>query len=263
MISTFVNDDYKDILFINFIEEISEKDIVAIDNKFDELITKGTPFVIINLSNVKTIKGSPIGDLIEWRSKISHSFQGDIVLANPNEIISNTLTEWEVDKIFPIFDSTTDAINYLFWEYKGLTENILFSIPSNLIFVPPIRTFVRNAVSGKNYSDREAFQIEMIVDELCNNAIEHGSKDTLNIVEISISLGRDKIEINVANGIDYISSNSNQVTENMMKWMEKPNTSIDEPRGRGLALVKMLVNDFDIDSSEDGTCVHVTKYRED
>ena len=49
----------------------------------------------------------------------------------------------------------------------------------------------------------------------------------------------------------------------MTNYLATPKASFHDKRGRGLALVKMLSNEFKIENSDVGTCVHVTKLRED
>jgi len=73
-------------------------------------------------------------------------------------------------------------------------------------------------------------------------------------------IDRKKIEITVTNQSDPEKIES---LRKMSEYLSAPKASFHDARGRGLALVKMLSNDFQIDSSDIGTCVHVTKLREE
>jgi len=265
VIKSYLHTEYSDISCLEISESISLEQIETLRENLVELFEARRPFTVIMLSDALTIDGVIIGELLEWRGKLSRAFQGDIVIAGISPTAERLIREMEADTILKIYPDIDSAVNYLYWEYKGLTENILLTIPSMLSIVPSVRQLVKQSAVAKGYSQREAFQLETIVDELCNNAVEHGSHGVSGIIEIALAIGRTKIEINIANGIEFINgdkSSPEAITKVMQSYRDKPNTTIDNPRGRGLALVKMLASEFEMDSSEDGTCVHVTKYRE-
>ncbi len=265
MITSYLSDEHEDIAILELSGTISSDSSEEIRKELQQLFESKRPFFIISLSSADSIAGAVIGEILEWRSKLHQAHQGDIVLVGASTYLTQQLIEFGADKILRIFNDTESAVNYIFWEYKGLTENLLFTIPNELTVVPAIRTFVKKCVLAKGYSSREAFQVETIVDELCNNAIEHGQHGVQGVVEVALAIGRNKIEINIANGIEFINgenSSPEAITRVMQSFRDTPSSTIDNPRGRGLALVRMLASEFDIDSSDEATCVHVTKYRE-
>ncbi len=114
-------------------------------------------------------------------------------------------------------------------------------LPTNAYFISGIRdftmTFIKNATS---FSEQWAYRFQSIVDELCNNAIEHGSnpgediKLTLTYTpEVSISICIE----------DTGTGNKKMTADELQKLIDerrKPgyvNTGI---RGRGLA--NIIVN---------------------
>ncbi len=262
---SFLSEEHDDIAYLELKGSIKSSDIDAIRFELEKLFEAKRPFFIIDISKVESLAGAVLGEILEWRVRLHETIKGDIALTGATPLVDRELHEFGVDKMLKLFEDNESAVNYLYWEYKGLTENILFTIPNQLAVVPAIRNFVKKCVLAKEYSTREAFQIETIVDELCNNAIEHGQHGVEGVVEVALSIGRDKIEINIANGIEFINgenSSPEAITRVMNTFRDTPSSTIDNPRGRGLALVKMLASEFDIDSSDDGTCVHVIKYRE-
>ncbi len=265
MIKHYLSEEYSDICCIECIGEISQEMLPEIRNAVSNLFENERPFIIIDLSETEQICGSVIGELLEWRHKFAKRYHGDLVIANASLAADRTIRELGIHTILELFPDREAAVNYLYWEYKGLTENILLTLPNQIAVVPAVRNLIRKCILAKNYTTREAFQIETIVDELCNNAVEHGAHGVEGVIEVALSIGRNKIEINIANGIEFINGEGRSpeaITRVMETYRDQPSDSIDNPRGRGLALVRMLANEFDIDSSEDGTCVHVTKYRE-
>ena len=113
----------------------------------------------------------------------------------------------------------------------------------------------------KGYGQRDSFRIETIVDEVCNNAVEHGPSKAKKNVDLNIKIDRDKIEIEVINVSDPDKlENLKAISKSVAK---APDPKMGQKRGRGLTLIKMLANDLSINFSGEGTSVLVTKLREE
>lgn len=79
---------------------------------------------------------------------------------------------------------------------------------------------------------------------------------------MNIAIDRDKIKLEVINASDPDKIESlKALSKSVVKTPASP--ALGEKRGRGLALIKMLSNGLTINSSTDGTSVHVTKLREE
>ncbi len=174
--------------------------------------------------------------------------------------VLETLNALDADKIFKIFVDVRSAANYYYWEFQGQKEQVSINFPSELSFVPPIRALIRRITKQKRYSNKDAFRIETIVDEICNNAVEHGSREEGKEIGVKVNIDRDKIELAISNKTD---PDKLDALKKMSKYLSKPKTALQEKRGHGLTLVKLLTNDFKIDNSQSGTCVSVTKLREE
>jgi anti-sigma regulatory factor (Ser/Thr protein kinase)/anti-anti-sigma regulatory factor len=257
------SEEYRDIALLTLSGDLDTASLDELRRNLQELHEAGRPFVIVNVRDATRLDGCLIGEIIYWRKQFVFDYDGNICFSGPGKKLEQNLRDLDADKIFRIFADNRSATNYFFWEYKGQIDTIILSIPNSLKIVPVTRKFIRKACEAKSYSGREAFQIETIVDELCNNAIEHGAKKDDNSIELSVAVGRRKVEINISNGIELGKRSYNDVVNNMEKFVESPSNTLENPRGRGLALVKMLSSEFDIDGSESGTCVHVTKLREE
>ena len=53
---------------------------------------------------------------------------------------------------------------------------VKFEIPAYLGFVPIIRTAIERMAHLFSFNGKDAYELKMAFDEICNNAIEHGSK---------------------------------------------------------------------------------------
>jgi anti-sigma regulatory factor (Ser/Thr protein kinase) len=105
------------------------------------------------------------------------------------------------------------------------------------------------------------FRSEAIVDEVCNNAVEHGSVQIKKNIDLTINIDHEKIELEVVNASDPDKVEALKALS--MSMPKTPDAKYGQRRGRGLTLIKMLSNNLDINLSTDGTSVHVTKLREE
>ena len=233
--------------------------IPAIHAEFDRIEQEEARFVVCDMEDVDGITSSVIGEMMGWRLNLAKR-DGDLVLAAPSEPLRELIMALGVHKVFKLFKDVRGAVRYFGWEYRGQIDHFDFSFPSALPFVPPVRQFVRRIARQKGYGEKDAFRIETIIDEICNNAVEHGSREEGSLVDVQFSIDSRKVEINV---INTCNEDSVEAVKRMSNFSENPNTTEDQIRGRGLALVKMLSSDFKILDSDSGTCVRVTKIRED
>lgn len=139
-------------------------------------------------------------------------------------------------------------------------KRIKIDFPADFNMVPGIRSMIARIAYTFGFSERECYQIETIVDEICNNAIEHGSARPEAEITLEYRVEQDHIEITVKDegGKEFnpetIISHNEQLVENEIK-----NREFLERRGRGLFIVKKLSNSLDISVGKEGTIVKVLK----
>ncbi len=251
--------DAEEVIVVTLTGDIGHNTIKRIHDTFNQILKGDKHFVVADMSKVNSITSAAIGELMGCRTSLIEK-NGDLVFAGMTMDVLETVNALDADKIFTIYKDLRSAINLYYWQCQGQVEEVTLSFPSELSFVPPVRQMVRRITKQKNYSNKDAFRIETIVDEICNNAVEHGSNVEGKEVDVSIAIDRKKIEITITN-----KSNPEKIESlrKISEYLASPKASFHDKRGRGLALVKMLSNKFQIDSSEIGTCVHVTKLREE
>jgi len=142
-----------------------------------------------------------------------------------------------------------------------LSRAVSVTFPPFLKLVPPVRQFASRLAKHSGYTVKDAFRIETIVDEVCNNAIDHGAKGRDVEVTMRMAIDKEKVRIDVTNLSD---PEKVSVLKELIKPAEGLSTHVgdDDRRGRGLALIRMLSNDMDVKITDRGTSVHVTKLRE-
>ena len=145
---------------------------------------------------------------------------------------------------------------------------IAVAVVSNMEFSPRIRELVLSVIrNNTKFSSRWACRLQSVIDELVNNAIEHGSDGT-SLVTISIFLNPDdgSLEFTIADsGMGKKKTTAALLTKKMhenykiMKENPRTNTTV---RGRWLAQIVLNWSDvFEIqDNDKGGLTTRVVKY---
>lgn len=131
----------------------------------------------------------------------------------------------------------------------------------NFSFVPGIRSCISRAAYNFGFDDRESYHIEIVIDEICNNAIEYGSKRKNGKIKLECKFTKNEMEFILKDYGDKefnvdkaLSKNFNLLKDEVRKGeMETPR------RGRGLIIVKKLVDKLDIKTGKNGTQVRIIK----
>jgi anti-sigma regulatory factor (Ser/Thr protein kinase)/anti-anti-sigma regulatory factor len=232
-----------------------------IHKEFDSVLETDQKFLIAEMSGVSVVSSAALGQLMGCRQMLVER-GGDLVITGVNLDIKSKLSAMGATKIFKFYNEMRSAINAYHWEVERKSEKVWLSFPPELQFVPPVRQMVSRIARQKGYTPRDSFRIETIVDEVCNNAVEHGSLQTKKNIDITVTIDREKIELEVVNASDPDKmAHLKELSKSVSKTA--PEVHLGERRGRGLALIKMLSNNLDINFSGEGTSVHVTKLREE
>ncbi len=239
--------------------DLDSASIEEISRSFESVTGGDYVFGVVDMSDVGLISSAVLGELMGYRSCMLDK-GGDLVLAGLSPSVKEKLNTMDAHKIFKFCKDVKSAVNAFNWDYKGRAEKICLIFPSQLKYVPPVRQMISRLARQKGYSNRDSFRIETIVDEVCNNAVEHGLRQSGAEVTITTAIDREKIEIQVINTSDQTKAHA---LKELSKSLCVQKKSANERRGRGLKLIKMLSNDFKIEHSEGGTSVHVTKLKEE
>lgn len=141
---------------------------------------------------------------------------------------------------------------------------ITITIPTNAYFLSGIRDFTLTMTKNMTgFSDQWAYRFQSVVDELCNNAIEHGSTQGQDIVLTFISHPHEYLEVTVEDtGTGPQHYNAEQMRELLRNQMVKVQTQFLGLRGRGLAKIVAEWTDEIIfeDREGGGLRVRVKKY---
>lgn len=139
-------------------------------------------------------------------------------------------------------------------------------LPTNAYFMSGIRDFTLSMIRNMtDFSEQWAFRFQSVVDELCNNAIEHGSSKDDTIEIMFVNYPNEAIEIVVE---DH-GTGPDQLTAAQIHEVIEKNKGMDITqmglRGRGLAkIVSEWTDELEYkDTAKGGIRARVKKYLND
>lgn len=123
-------------------------------------------------------------------------------------------------------------------ETGGEPIKITITLPTNAYFMSGIRDFTLSIIRNMtHFSDQWAYRFQSVVDELCNNAIEHGSAPKQEIKVIFINYPGQSVEIIVEDSGTGKTKVEAEDLQKLVAERTKPGYPFTEIRGRGLAKI--------------------------
>jgi anti-sigma regulatory factor (Ser/Thr protein kinase) len=149
------------------------------------------------------------------------------------------------------------------------TKSRQFSLkfPGDLEYIPSVRKFVSEVLLASNFDAKFAYRSEIIVDEICNNAVSYGCIRPDASIDLGCSIFGDRIEFTIR---DEGGKKDDIVQLELAVKNDPRSVPIDqiENGGKktalGLEIVRMLSKDvtFEVDKNN-LTSIRVVKVRED
>ena len=147
---------------------------------------------------------------------------------------------------------------------KTSLTKITIIIPTDAYFLSGIRDFTLSLTRNMTgFSDQEAYRFQSVVDELCNNAIEHGSAKGQEIKIVFSSVGGEYINIEVEDtGTGLVKKTAAEMTQLVAERRNPGYLQHLGIRGRGLAqIVASWTDELEFkDRTEGGLIVRAKKY---
>lgn len=134
-------------------------------------------------------------------------------------------------------------------------------ISSNLIYLRPVRVFVRELAENRGFCHERVSNIELAVDEVLSNAIEHGSAGSGSRILVRCSSTGEMMRITISDAGRGKNSSARWIDawSDVTKEKIQPGTE----RGHGLFLVRSLIDEIRMESnSMGGADVHLVVYKE-
>ena len=135
---------------------------------------------------------------------------------------------------------------------EALPSMVELKIPSKPEYVGVARLTILGVASRMPFSYDEVEDIRLAVGEACTTAVERARKSNRLETEITIrsEISGGKLSINVEDQAGPMSDG---------KLPAESPSELDE-QGLGALLMELLVDEFNVQSTPDGTVVHMVKY---
>jgi anti-sigma regulatory factor (Ser/Thr protein kinase) len=131
-------------------------------------------------------------------------------------------------------------------------------IPANLSFVSGIRNCIALISGHFGFNEREIYHIATIVDEICVNAVEHGSRKRNSKVKVECRFKKFFLNLVVKDegGKKF---NVEKVLRDTDPVFDFSNANNIVKSGHGLRIVSKLSDQLQITSGKQGTTIFVIK----
>ncbi len=118
---------------------------------------------------------------------------------------------------------------------ESLADNFRIEVPTNLLYVRPVRKMIEAVLKSEDWSEDDVDDTALVVTEVVQNAIEHGSLcDGLERVSVICRLGERAVELEVEDP---------GTGKNPDELLDRDVTApipLEATRGRGLFLIHRL-----------------------
>jgi anti-sigma regulatory factor (Ser/Thr protein kinase) len=262
MLSLILSKEFDDVVFLRFVGNENFDGGEKLNELFDEIRKAKRKFIIADFDSMTILSDETLYKIIDFANDIYLNYFWKLCFTAQNTSVYEKIKIACNKTNLKNFRNLSDAINYFYWDCNKVREVVKMKMPSDISLVPSVRTCISDFVSICEVSKKTLFQIELIIDELCNNAIEHGTQDLGKTIEVQCSIDEEFVEIIVYNGYSSIMAEKktgHEIGKDMEKWAASPSKTGNDFRGRGLGLVKKYSDSFEINSSNDGTWVYVAK----
>lgn len=224
-----------EIVRIRLAGDIGLESIPQISSLLEKFEKEGFLHWAVDLSDVTFLSSPAVGALMGLRSRVVGR-SGSVSLFSASDELAEKLELMGVSLAMPVFKDEKSYLDYFRWEFRGATRNLSLALPARASIVPPTRRLVVGLLLAKGFSEKEAFIVESIVDELSNNAIEHGCPPD-GVFHLKMKFDKAKVVLSVRNRCTELSEPERRALE---EKYAHPKMTPGSLRGRGIALVRKL-----------------------
>lgn len=249
------------LLVLRFKGSLDADRVLPISEAVNHAIASQDRFLIADMSDVTFISSPALGELMGCKKRLVEN-GGNLYLTGLDTENRTKLRLMGAEKIFEFLPTISAAVRRYHWENEDTGDSFRLQIPPMLSFVPELRTFFSSIARQKGYSKRDAFRIEAILDELCNNAIEHGEPSADDPVQIIGKVFKYRIELTIINKTPMAHQAEQAVKEIQNRLEGEQSFNLNEKRGRGVELVKMLCDEVTASAENGKTIIRVIKKKE-
>lgn len=131
------------------------------------------------------------------------------------------------------------------------TGSLRLTVPGTYEAIASARTSLARWLEKSGVKPRIVSEMALVLTEICNNAVEHGSADASKPISLEADLAGDDACFEVIEGS---CASVNPVVEGFLAASTPPDQASE--RGRGFFLIRAYVDDLQVDSTASG-CMRI------
>jgi len=145
------------------------------------------------------------------------------------------------------------------------TATFSISFPGDIEYIPSLRKFVSDVLIASSFTAKFAYRSEIIVDEICNNAVLFGCRKVEAVVELHCMINDKQIEFVIKDeGGNEEDKKKLQLAINQKTHDKLAPDEFDTTKKLGLEIVRMVSDEIDFHVDGDNlTHVRVVKCRDE
>ena len=129
--------------------------------------------------------------------------------------------------------------------------DIQLKIPSADFYIEPVRAFIGNLAQSLGFPRKRVADIQLVLDEVCSNAVHHGSANDAVGIKLRIAVDAHTLEILVRDTGSENARQKNWLTRERLLEIET-NRSPSSERGHGIFIAKSLADTHEMQPNEAG-----------
>ncbi len=135
--------------------------------------------------------------------------------------------------------------------------DIQLKIPSAVFYIDPVRAFIGNLAKNLGFPRKRVADIQLVIDEICSNAVHHGSIDATVGIKLHIRSDAHSLEILVQDTGSRHKGQHKWLTHERLSEIEA-NRSPSNEGGHGIFIAKSLSDTYEMQiNAAGGTDVRV------
>ena len=135
--------------------------------------------------------------------------------------------------------------------------DIKLKIPSAVFYIDPVRSFIGTLAKNLGFHRKRVADIQLVIDEICSNAVHHGSIDATVGIKLEIKSDEHSLEILVRDTGPEDKGKKNWLTRERLSEIEA-NRSPSNESGHGIFIAKSLSDTYEMQiNAAGGTDVRV------
>lgn len=123
--------------------------------------------------------------------------------------------------------------------------DIKLKIPSAVFYIDPVRAFIGNLAKNLGFPRKRVADIQLVIDEICSNAVHHGSIDATVGVNLQIKSDAHTLEILVQDTGSRHKGQNNWLTHERLSEIEASRSPSNEG-GHGIFIAKSLSDTYEM-----------------